>query len=150
SGIARDCAMIFPSIPAAVAMGLIMLAAQPRAACAQTTGTLDAALHDGELSPEFRALAKASGEPQVPGIQIIYLHPLGEPAEANRWQNIIVHQSEGPAGSAKAMALLQAKNPSKRGVALWVETDGTVYWSTAETAVPNHGDGGNRNDNKYI
>ncbi len=33
---------------------------------------------------------------------------------------------------------------------LWVETDGTVYWSTAETAIPTHGDGANRNDNKYI
>jgi hypothetical protein len=35
-------------------------------------------------------------------------------------------------------------------VTVWVETDGTVYWSTAETAIPTHGDGANRNDNKYI
>ena len=33
---------------------------------------------------------------------------------------------------------------------VWVETDGTVYWSTAENAIPTHGDGANRNDNKYI
>ena len=33
---------------------------------------------------------------------------------------------------------------------VWVETDGTVYWSTAETAIPTHGDGANRNDNKYV
>ena len=33
---------------------------------------------------------------------------------------------------------------------LWVETDGTVYWATPETAIPTHGDGANRNDNKYI
>jgi hypothetical protein len=25
-----------------------------------------------------------------------------------------------------------------------------VYWSTAETAIPTHGDGANRNDSKYI
>ena len=31
-----------------------------------------------------------------------------------------------------------------------METDGTVYWATAENAVPTHGDGANRNDNKYI
>jgi hypothetical protein len=41
-------------------------------------------------------------------------------------------------------------NPTKRGVTIWVETDGTVFWSTAETAIPTHGDGANRNDNKYV
>src|SRR5262249_15899863 len=60
------------------------------------------------------------------------------------------HQTEGPAGSAQAMARAQNANPGKRGVMLWVETDGTVYWATAETAVTTHGDGANRNDNKYI
>jgi hypothetical protein len=102
------------------------------------------------LPPAFRELAKRAGEPQVPGLNIVYLHPLGSPAEASRWRNIIVHQTEGPAGSAKAMAQGQAKDPTKRGVMIWVETDGTVYWSTAETAIPTHGDGANRNDNKYI
>jgi N-acetylmuramoyl-L-alanine amidase len=33
---------------------------------------------------------------------------------------------------------------------LWVETDGTIYWATPETAITTHGDGANRNDNKYI
>jgi hypothetical protein len=103
-----------------------------------------------ELPPGFRALARSSGEPQIPGLTIVYLHPLGSPADAAHWRNIIVHQTEGPAGSAKGMALAQAKNPTKRGVMVWVETDGTVYWSTAETAIPTHGDGANRNDNKYI
>jgi N-acetylmuramoyl-L-alanine amidase len=103
-----------------------------------------------ELSAGFRELAKRPGEPQIPGLAIVYLHPLGNPAEANKWQNIIVHQTEGPPGSAKSLALAQAKNPTKRGVTVWVEVDGTVYWSTAETAIPTHGDGANRNDNKYI
>jgi len=102
------------------------------------------------LPSDFRALARASGEPQIPGLTIVYLHPLGAPENANKWQNIIVHQTEGPAGSAKSMALGQAKSPTKRGVTIWVETDGTVYWSTAEDAIPTHGDGANRNDNKYI
>jgi hypothetical protein len=103
-----------------------------------------------KLPDNFHELAKAAGAPQIPGLTIIYLHPLGNPADANRWQHIIVHQTEGPAGSAQSLALAQAKNPSKRGVTLWVEIDGTVYWSTAETAIPTHGDGANRNDNKYI
>ena len=98
---------------------------------------------------ELRELAKRSGEPQIPGLTIVYLHPLQDPAQAT-WKNIIVHQTEGPPGSAKSMAAAQAKNPTKRGVTVWVETDGTVYWSTAETAIPTHGDGANRNDNKYL
>ena len=102
------------------------------------------------LPQDFRALAKRSGEPQIPGLTIVYLHPLGHPADANKWRNIVVHQTEGPAGSAKSLALAQAKNPGKRGVTVWVETDGTVYWSTAETAIPTHGDGANRNDNRYV
>jgi N-acetylmuramoyl-L-alanine amidase len=110
----------------------------------------DLIARQNKLPEDFRRLARASGEPQIPGLAIIYLAPLGNLADANKWRNIIVHQTEGPAGSAKSLALAQAKNPSKRGVTLWVEVDGTVYWSTAETAIPTHGDGANRNDNKYI
>ena len=93
--------------------------------------------------------ARRSGTPAIPGLSIVYLAPLGDPALAP-WKNIIVHQTEGPAGSARAMAQRQARNPLARGVTLWVETDGTVYWATPETALTTHGDGANRNDNKYI
>jgi len=103
-----------------------------------------------DLPEGFRELAKLAGEPQIPGLKIVYLHPLGDPADANKWQYIIAHQTEGPAGSARNLAIAQSKNPTKRGVTVWVETDGTVYWSTAETAIPTHGDGANRNDNKYV
>jgi len=98
---------------------------------------------------DFAKLARSPGEPQVPGLSIVYLSPLGNPALAP-WKNIIVHQTEGPANSARALAMAQKANPGKRGVALWVEIDGTVYWATPETAVTTHGDGANRNDNKYI
>ena len=74
-----------------------------------------------ELPKAFRELARRSGEPQIPGLKIVYLHPLGNPADANKWRNIIVHQTEGPAGSAKGMAQAQTKNPTKRGVTVWVE-----------------------------
>ena len=57
---------------------------------------------------------------------------------------------KGRPARRRSMALAQAKNPTKRGVTVWVETDGTVYWSTAENVIPTHGDGANRNDNKYI
>jgi hypothetical protein len=103
-----------------------------------------------ELPPGFHELSMRSGEPQIPGLAMVYLHPLGSPADGRHWRNIIVHQTEGPPGSARSMALAQSKNPTKRGVTLWVETDGTVYWSTAESVIPTHGDGANRNDNRYI
>jgi hypothetical protein len=102
------------------------------------------------LPADFRDLARRSGEPRIPGLSIVYLHELGTPETANKWQNIIVHQTEGPAGSAKSLAVAQWKNPTKRGVTLWMETDGTLYWATSETAIPTHGDGANRNDNRYI
>ena len=112
--------------------------------------TRQIALLRGGAPPAFCALAHASGRPQIPGLRIVYLHPLGSPAAAHPWQNIIAHQTEGPAGATRNLALAQFANPTKRGVMLWVETDGTVYWATAETAIPTQGDGANRNDNKYI
>jgi len=98
---------------------------------------------------DFARLARSPGEPQVPGLTIVYLSPLGDPKLAP-WKNIIVHQTEGPANSARALAQAQKANPARRGVTLWVETDGTVYWATPETAITTHGDGANRNDNKYV
>jgi hypothetical protein len=100
--------------------------------------------------PIFAELATSSGRPQIPGLAVVYVNPLGKLADAHKWKHIIAHQTEGPAGAARASALAQHANPTKRGVMLWVETDGTVYWATAEHLIPTHGDGANRNDNKYI
>jgi hypothetical protein len=102
-----------------------------------------------QSAADFARLARSPGMPQIPGLHIVYLSPLGDPALAP-WRNIILHQTEGAPGSAHELAAQQAKNPAKRGVTLWVETDGTVYWSVPETAIPTHGDGANRDDNKYI
>lgn len=103
----------------------------------------------GAEAPDFIKLAHSAGAPQIPGLRIIYLAPLGDPSKAP-WQNIILHQTEGAPGAAKSLAEGQARNPTKRGVHLWVETDGTIYWAVAETVIATHGDGANRNDNKYI
>jgi hypothetical protein len=100
--------------------------------------------------PSFAELAKSPGRPQIDGLDIVYLNPLGDSVHANGWRNIIVHQTEGPPGTARREATDQFANPTKRGVTIWVETDGTVYWSTAENVIPTHGEGGDRNDNKYI
>jgi N-acetylmuramoyl-L-alanine amidase len=100
--------------------------------------------------PSFSELARQPGRPQIEGLNLIYLNPLGDPAHANAWKNIIVHQTEGPPGTGRREADDQFANPTKRGVTVWVETDGTVYWSTAENVIPTHGDGADRDDNKYI
>ena len=105
-----------------------------------------AAATDAELAK----IARVSGTPDIPGLKMVWLAPWGDVRDAHPWRNIIVHQTEGPAGSARGGAAEQSKNPTRRGVTVWVETDGTVYWAVAENLVPTHGDGANRNDNKYI
>ena len=117
----------------AVGLGLIALAVPARA---ETSDITD--------------LARAAGTPEFPGLKMVWLAPWGDVSKAHPWRNIIVHQTEGPAGSARGGAQEQSRNPTRRGVMVWVETDGTVYWAVAENLVPTHGDGGNRNDNKYI
>ena len=101
-------------------------------------------------APDLASIARQSGTPDIPGLKMVWLAPWGDVAKAHPWKNIIVHQTEGPAGSARGGALEQAKNPSRRGVIVWVETDGTVYWAVSETLITTHSDGANRNDNKYI
>jgi hypothetical protein len=100
--------------------------------------------------PSIEAIARSSGMPEIPGLKMVWLAPWGDVEKAHPWRNIIVHQTEGPAGSAREGAALQAKNPTRRGVMVWVETDGTVYWAVADNLVPTHTDGADRNDNKYI
>ena len=98
----------------------------------------------------FEAAARARGTPDIPGLNMVWLTPWGDLRNAREWQNIIVHQSEGPAGSAWRNAVAQMEKPDRRGATIWVETDGTVYWAIAEFAVPRHARDGNRADNKYI
>jgi hypothetical protein len=105
---------------------------------------------DAARSEELAALAKLSGTPDIPGLKIVWLAPWGDVTKTHPWRNIIVHQTEGPAGSARQGAIAQSKDPTRRGVMVWVETDGTVYWAVSETLVTTHGDGANRNDSKYI
>ncbi len=98
---------------------------------------------------DFARLARSAGSRKSRGFTSSISRALGDPAKAP-WKNIILHQTEGAPGAAKSLAEGQAKNPTKRGVTLWVETDGTIYWSVPETVITTHGDGANRNDNKYI
>jgi hypothetical protein len=101
-------------------------------------------------TPDLTSIARASGTPEIPGLKMVWLAPWGDVSKAHPWRNIIVHRTEGPTGSARGGAQEQFKNPTRRGVTVWVETDGTVYWAVADNLVPTHTDGGDRNDNKYI
>lgn len=100
--------------------------------------------------PDIATIARSSGTPNIPGLKMVWLAPWGDVEKAHPWSNIIVHQTEGPAGSSRVGAQAQSKDPTRRGVMVWVETDGTVYWAVAENLVPTHTDGGDRKDNKYI
>ena len=104
----------------------------------------------GAQTPDLATLARGAGTPDIPGLKMVWLAPWGDIAKAHPWKNIIVHRTEGPAGSARGGAMEQAKHPTRRGVMVWVETDGTVYWAVPDNLVPTHTDGGDRNDNKYI
>jgi hypothetical protein len=120
---------------------------------AQTQASLEHPAHAPVAAPppsSFEIAARAKGTPDIPGLNIVWLVPWGRLELARDWQNIVVHQSEGPPGSALANAQLQSEKPDRRGATIWVETDGTVYWSVVEFAVPHHVRDGNRKDNKFI
>src|ERR1700716_2840076 len=92
-------------------------------------------------TPDLATIARSAGTPEIPGLKMVWLSPWGDLAKAHPWRNIIVHQTEGPAGSARGGAQAQSKNPTRRGVMVWVETDGTGYWAVAEHLVPTPRDG---------
>src|SRR5260221_11088863 len=96
-------------------------------------------------TPELASVARASGTPGIPGLKMVWLAPWGDAAKAHPWRNIIVHQTEGPAGSARGGAQEQSKNPTRRGVPVWGETAGTLDWACREDLVPTHADAANCN-----
>ena len=103
-----------------------------------------------ETKPTPLELARQSGRPQIPGVKIVYLNPLQPWKPAYNWKFLIAHQTETPPGTAYRLAKQQFANPTKRGVQIWVETNGVAYWSVPEDIIPTQGDGGNRNDNQFI
>src|ERR1700691_6729127 len=74
-------------------------------------------------TPDLAALARSSGTPEIPGLKMVWLAPWGDVSRAHPWRNIIVHQTEGPAGSARGGAQEQAKKPTPRGVTGWGGND---------------------------
>src|SRR6201991_5296484 len=74
-------------------------------------------------SNELAAIAKQSGTPDIPGLKMVWLSPWGDVAKAHPWRNIIVHQTEGPAGSGRGGAPGEGKKPrGARGLRLVVTT----------------------------
>src|SRR4051794_37252784 len=61
---------------------------------------------------DLARIARSSGTPEIPGLKIVWLAAWGELSNAHPWRNIIVHQTEGPSGSARGGALEQAKHPT--------------------------------------
>ncbi len=101
---------------------------------------------------EIQKVAKLSGKPDIPGLNVVYLAPLGDvknPSEVTPRKFIVLHQTETSPGTAQGQAEEQSRRPNKTGATIWVETDGTVYWSTPENTNPGHLQS-NRMDNKYL
>src|SRR5580698_4229571 len=67
----------------------------------------------GAQTPDLSAVARASGTPDIPGLKMVWLSPWGDVKKAHPWRNIIVHQTEGPAGSARGGAA-QEPDPARR------------------------------------
>jgi hypothetical protein len=138
---------------AVLAFLLMCVGSLPAAAEQPSPRASSASASPVELSAaasNFEIAARARGTPDIPGLNIVWLTPWTDVGLAREWRTIVVHQSEGAAGSAYRGALAQTVRPNRRGVTIWVETDGTVYWSVAEWAVPRHVNRGNRNDSRYI
>ena len=55
-------------------------------------------------TPDLATIARSSGAPEIPGLKMVWLAPWGDLAKAHPWRNIIVHRTEGPAGSARDAA----------------------------------------------
>src|SRR5215472_4317231 len=70
-------------------------------------------------TPDLNAIAKLSGTPDIRGLKTVWLASWGDVTKAHPWANVIVHQTEGLAGSARNGALEQSKNPTRRGVMVW-------------------------------
>ena len=99
----------------------------------------------------FAELAKSPGKPQFPGLNIVYLAPLGSVADAIRWKHIVVHQTEGPAGSARNGAAERGEEPGQaRRHHLGRDRRHGLLGCAGNYRSPLHGDGANRNDNKYV
>src|SRR3979490_273526 len=80
-------------------------------------------------TPDLAGVARGSRRPEIAGLKMIWLAPWGEVSNAHPWRNIIVHQTEGPAGSARGGAQEQFRNPTRRGVMVWGETGGPLPWA---------------------
>src|SRR3954462_336608 len=87
-------------------------------------------------SPDLATLARSSGTPEIPGLKIVWLAPWGDVAKAHPWRNIIVHQTEGPTGSARGGAQEQFKNPARAGGHGWGGARGQGFRGVKENPHP--------------
>ena len=102
-----------------------------------------------DLPEGFRALAKLAGEPQIPGSRSSISTRSGirrMPTSGNTSSR--TRPRVPPARHAAWRSRNRRTRPSAASRCGWKPT--ARSWSTAETAIPTHGDGANRNDNKYI
>ncbi len=66
--------------------------------------------------PNSPRLARGSGTPDIPGLKMVWLAPWGDLRNAHPWRNIIVHQTEGPAGlgARRRAGAVEEPDPARR------------------------------------
>jgi hypothetical protein len=90
-----------------------------------------------------------SRAPEIPGLKIVWLSPWGDVSKANAWRNIIVQdRGRGGVGKNRRDAAGEEFDAARRH-GLGGNRRHRV-WGGAGGCDPDHGDGANRNDNKYI
>jgi hypothetical protein len=106
------------------------------------------ALPASAQTPDLATIARSSGTPDIPGLSGL----AGAVGRRCKSPSLAQHHRASDRRRRDLPAAAQNSSRTRRGAASWsgVETDGTVYWAVAGHLVPTHGDGGNRNDNKYI
>ena len=98
---------------------------------------------------DLKTIAKSSGTPDIPGLKMVWLSPGAMSQEPIPGKTSSCTRPRGGGLGARRRRSTD-RNPTRRGVMVWVETDGTVYWAVADNLVPTHTDGADRNDNKYV
>ena len=100
--------------------------------------------------PDIASIARAAGTPEIPGLKMVWLAPWGDvrkpiPGATSSCIGPRGRQARRAAGrrsrprTRRAAASRYGSRPTARSIG-----------RSPENLVPTHGDGGNRNDNKYI
>ena len=102
-------------------------------------------------TPDLAAIARASGTPDIPGLKMVWLAPWGELVKS---PSLAQHhrapdRRAGRLGARRRAGAGEEPDPARRH-GLGRDRRHGVLGGRRNISFPTHGDGANRNDNKYI